>query len=80
MGGACERDRPPRKLLPVDCGAGIGRVKAKLGRGNMVKAGKTAPAAPNPLTKLRRLTDARPLDEFASMMVLPQLWHSQDAS
>src|SRR5437667_2650796 len=39
---------------------------AKLVRGNMVKAGKTAPAAPNPLTKLRRLVDARPL-EFPSM-------------
>jgi hypothetical protein len=36
----------------------------------MVKAGKTTPAAPNPLTKLRRLVDARPFDDFPSMMVL----------
>jgi hypothetical protein len=32
----------------------------------MLKAGKTAPAAPNPLTKLRRLTGARLLREFLS--------------
>jgi hypothetical protein len=32
----------------------------------MVKAGKTPPAAPNPLTKLRRLVGARLLSEFLS--------------
>jgi hypothetical protein len=37
----------------------------------MVKAGKTAPAVPNPLMKLRRLVGARRFDEFPSMMVLP---------
>src|ERR1700739_1962695 len=44
---------------------------ARVVRGNVVPAGKTAPAAPNPLTKLRRLMGARSLDEFPSMMVLP---------
>ena len=66
MDRARERDRLPRKLFPVDRGVGIvaAASSAKLGRGSMAMAGKAAPAAPNPLTKLRRLTGPRPFSRL----------------
>jgi hypothetical protein len=38
---------------------------AKPHRGSMARAGKATPAAPNPLTKLRRLADPGLLGEFS---------------
>ena len=75
MDRARERDRLPRKLFPINRSLGIDRPaasSARLRRGNMARAGKTAPAAPNPLTKPRRLTGTRPLGELppGAMLVL----------
>src|SRR6266702_7137178 len=56
---------------------------AKLHRGSTLRAGSTAPAAPNPLTKLRRLAGIRRFREFspcAMLMLLDQGSHSQHAS
>src|SRR5260370_12485873 len=46
---------------------------AKLHRGSMAMPDRAAPAAPNPLTKVRRLAGTRPFSDFfpGAMSVLP---------
>src|SRR5207245_7411080 len=77
-------------VCPADCFQSIEALawvaaasSAKPHRGSTARAGKAAPAAPNPLTKLRRLVGARPLSEVppVAMFVLPTMGsHSQHAA
>src|SRR5204863_9605156 len=77
-------------VCPANCFQSIAAVAwiaaaswAKLQRGSTARAGKTVPAAPNPLTKLRRLAGIRPLREFSPSVMLVLLIkgsHSRHAS
>ena len=68
MDRARKRDRLSCKLLPVDRGVGIGRggIRSGLDLATAPTAGKPAPAAPNPLTKLRRLVGTPPLPRVSA--------------